>query len=153
MSSRRRPRASPPPGSIDSAATAGADSHGCSAAASTAGSAPPPGRYCSSSYAKSKTPDTPAVHVGAAEPVLGDLLAGDRLDHVRPVMFEHLRSPDHEHEVRQRRVSRRRSPRAGPASREICGITPGRRGCCAGRCRRTRRAPRRPPGSGPRHRR
>ena len=57
------------------------------------------------------------VHVGAAEAVLGDLLAGDRLDHVR-AGDEHLRGvADHEHEVGERRASRPRRPRTGRASR------------------------------------
>ncbi len=52
------------------------------------------------------------VHVRAAQPVLGDLLARHRLDHVR-AGDEHLgRLTDHEHEVRQRRAVRR-AARAG----------------------------------------
>ena len=87
------------------------------------------------------------VHVRAAQAVLGDLLAGHRLDHVR-AGDEHLRGlADHEHEVRQRRGVGR-AARARAEHHADLRDDARRPGCCAGRCRRSRRARRRPPGYG-----
>ena len=67
---------------------------------------------------------SPACTSAPPRPFCDDLLAGDRLHHVR-AGDEHLRGvADHEHEVGQRRASRPRRPRTGRASRRSAGSRP-----------------------------
>ncbi len=63
------------------------------------------------------------VGVGAAQGVLGHLLAGDLLDHSGPG-DEHVGLPGLDDEVGQRRGVRRTPPAHGPAMIDTCGTTP-----------------------------
>ena len=93
---------------------------GCSTAGTTAGSAPARGTVCSSSARTCATP-TSRVASRAAELLLRDLFAGDRLHDVGAGDEHVRRALHHEDEVGHARASRPRRRRTGRGSRRSAG--------------------------------
>ena len=90
-----------------------------------------------------------AVSIGPAQVVEADLLMGDGLHHAGAGHEHVAHAPDHEDEIGDGGAIHRPAG-AGPQDGGNLRDHARTRGCCGGRCRRSRRARPLPPGSGPR---